>query len=155
MNNYPRSVSSFPLLIPPPALHSFFYKAFSGMVVNFLTSKCTNLSCSTLTGENICVIHTPCYSAHSLPPIKFPDVPAQSIPGPPHSPEATAFLICFLHRLVLPVWELHINGMTQKVVFCVRFISLRIMCVNTKRRVLKFSLGQTVQTRLHHPSNAI
>lgn len=113
LNNYQHFVYHLFLysFLPQPSSHPFF-SSFSGTVASLLTSKCTNLSCSTLTDENVCVTHTPRPSAHPYLPIKFPGTPSQAIPGPPHSPEARAFLICFLHRLVSPVWELHISGIT-------------------------------------------
>lgn len=73
--------------------------------------------------ETVCATHTPCHSAHSYLPIKSSRCQCQSIPGPPYFPDATAFLICFLHGLVLPVLELHVNGINQKALLCKVYVT--------------------------------
>lgn len=114
-------------------------------MANLLTSKRTDLSCPTLDRcKGLC-------HPHPRPFSTFLGAPSQPVPGPPSSPEATTtVLICFLPRLVLPAVELHRQGGFQKVLFCVRVLSLSTTRVNTEGRVLKFSWGLTVQTRLCH-----
>lgn len=96
--------------------------SFSETVTSLFTSKHTNLSCSTLTANS------------SPPQISQVSLPSQPLALP--TAQKQQFLTCFLHRLVLLALEGHINGSIQKVFFCVRFISLSIMHLNTKRWIL-------------------